>query len=65
MYVLVMILTIAGGSDVRAFPQLLPNLQQCEVMGLMTKQNLMNKKPKEISGDAHYMCVPVQIPEKV
>ena len=63
MYVLVMILTIAGGSDVRAFPQLLPTLQQCEVMGLMTKQNLMAKKPKDVSGDAQYLCIPV--PEKV
>ena len=64
MYVLIMILTIgSGGSDVRAFPQLLPSLDQCNVMGLMTKQNLMAKKPEDIDGYAQYMCI--KVPEKV
>ena len=62
MYVLVIVLTVGVGSDVRAYPQLLPSLDRCNVLGLMTKQNLMAKKPDDIEGDAHYMCV--KLPEK-
>ena len=63
MYALIMILVIGGGSDVRAFPNLLPSLDQCSVMGLMTQQNLMAKKPDDVDGYAQYMCV--KIPERV